>query len=383
MLSKLPNVEVSIFSKMSTLASEYGAINLAQGFPEYSGPELLSELVNHFMQSGKNQYAPSSGVLQLRVEISKLVETCYNRKLSAESQIVITSGATQALFTGIQTLVFPGDEVVIFEPAYDSYEPVIELFGGIAKPISMEFPEFRINWENVKNLISSKTKLIIINNPHNPTGSILKSNDLETLIDLCNEYKNLYILADEVYEHLVHSHCVHLSIHRYNQLHERSLIVSSFGKTFHNTGWKVGYIAGPERLIHEFNKIHQFTVFSVNTPIQFALAEFMKQYTEYNMLYQEIQDRKTLVSNMLHDSNFNVLPNSSTYFQLIDYSLVSSLADIDFAMDLVKNAGVAVIPLTPFYSSNESNHHVVRICVAKSDNTLVNGIHSLNNYVSH
>lgn len=373
--SKLPGVGDSIFAAMTKLANEHKAINLSQGFPDFNCSEKLIELVHQFQIKGMNQYAPMPGLLSLREEIAKKTLTSYNLQYDPESEITITSGATQALFTAINTFVQSGDEVIVFEPAYDSYIPSIILNGGRPVPIKMETKNFNIDWDKVRNSVSSKTKMIIINTPHNPTGSILKKDDIDNLIKIANE-NDLLILSDEVYEHIIFDGNEHLSLSKYPELKNRTIIVNSFGKTFHTTGWKVGYVLAEENLTKEFRKVHQFTVFAVNTPVQYAYAEFLKDKSNYENLSSFYQQKRDLFYSLMKDSKYNLIDCSGTYFQLLDYSNLSDSDDVEFAKKLTVEAGVAVIPLSPFYSYS-SGEKLIRICFAKTDEVLKRGAERL------
>lgn len=366
--SKLPAIGTSIFAVMSKLANDYKAINLSQGFPDFNCSEQLIDLVDSFMKKGFNQYAPMPGTPQLRVEISKLVENLYSKSYDPESEITITAGATQALFTAISTLVNYGDEVIIFEPAYDSYIPAIKLNGGIPISVNLDKNNFSVPWDDVASKISEKTKCIIFNSPHNPTGTILKQSDILTLIDLIKN-RNIYLISDEVYEHIIFDNNKHLSFARYDELSSRSFVISSFGKTFHTTGWKIGYCCAPENLMREFRKVHQFVVFTVNTPVQLAIAEYMKDDTNISGLASFYKKKRDLFRSLIKNSNFKLLGCDGTYFQLLDYSQISEMNDMDFSVHLTKKVGVAVIPISPFYSS-EINSRIVRVCFAKQDDIL-------------
>lgn len=369
MKSKLPSTGTTIFAKMSFLAAEYNAINLSQGFPNYSSDKKLFDLVHFYMQKGYNQYAPLQGVAELRNAIAQKVEHLYHQKINPNEEICITAGATQAVFTAIQTLVEHGDEVLIFDPSFDIYTPDVVLAGGTAKRIALVYPDFTIDWVAVKKLIHSKTKLIILNTPNNPTGKSLSKEDIFALEELIEEFPNLYILSDEVYEHLVFDGIEHCSILKYPALYKRSIVTFSFGKTFHNTGWKVGYAIAPPKIMKEFKKIHQFVVFSVNTPVQYALADYLNEPEHYLNLPGIYQSKRDLFLNAISCSKFKFIAAQGTYFQLLDYSAISEENDIDFAERLTKEIGVASIPISPFYAQ-KMEQKLLRLCFAKTDDVL-------------
>lgn len=364
---KLPQVGTTIFTKMSAMALEFKAINLSQGFPDFPVDQSLIESVTKHMLAGHNQYAPMAGLPELRETIADKMEKRFGVRYNPESEITVTAGATQGLATAITSIIREGDEVLIFTPAYDSYAPIVTLNGGIPVFIKLKFPDYHIDWDEVKNMVSHRTRLIIINNPHNPTGAVLKNTDLEQLERLISN-TNIIVLADEVYEHIIFDGKSHQSVCKYPKLAERSLIVYSFGKTFHATGWKVGYIVAPENLMAEFRKVHQFEVFSVNTPVQWALAEHLADEKNWHIedLYQRKRDR--FLQAML-PSRFKAIPSSGTYFQLYDYSAISDMPDVEFAEWLTKEYGVACIPISVFYNVPTDNK-VVRFCFAKQDETL-------------
>jgi methionine transaminase len=366
---KLPNITSSIFAIMSKMASDYGAINLSQGFPDFNCSEELINLFHKYSLGGNNQYAPMAGIPALREIISKKTHELYSRRYNPENEITITSGATEALFTAITAIVGHGDEVIIFEPAYDSYLPVIQLNGGKPVLIPLNKRDFSIDWNRVKDSITSKTKLIIINSPHNPTGSVISIDDLHKFEEVVRG-KDLSIISDEVYEHIIFDGIKHVSISESEELSEKAFIISSFGKTFHTTGWKVGYCSAPERLTKEFRKIHQFVVFAVNTPAQYAFAEFMKEKKNYINLNTFYQNKRDVLLNALKGSRFKFTPAKGTYFQLIDYSDISDLNDMEFTEYLTKKVHVAAIPLTPFYSG-VNKEKIIRLCFAKKDEVLL------------
>lgn len=366
--SKLPHVGTTIFSIMSGLANEVGAINLSQGFPNFEVSRELIGLYNQAMMDNYNQYAPMPGLPALREELSKKTQKLYGAYYNPDSEITITAGGTQALYTAITALVHKGDEVIIFEPAYDSYKPAIELAGGIVKPYSLTPPDYRINWDEVKSMITDKTKLIMINTPHNPSGTILSKHDLESLAEI-TKGTNIIVLSDEVYEHIIFDGEEHQSVCRFEDLRNRSLIVYSFGKTFHATGWKTGYCLGPEHLMKEFRKVHQFLVFSVNTPLQVALANYLKNEEHYLSLPNFYQTKRDYFTSLIEGSKFKFTPCKGSYFQLLDYSDFSDEKDTDLAIRLTKEFGIASIPVSVFYSSDVDTK-MLRFCFAKDNETL-------------
>jgi methionine aminotransferase len=366
--SKLPNVGTTIFTVMSELAADTNAINLSQGFPDFDCNEELIALVEKYMKAGKNQYAPMAGLMELRKVIAEKTETLYSAKYNPETEITITAGATQAIYTAIAAMVRENDEVILFDPAYDSYQPAIELNGGKAIHVTLKAPTYSINWEDVKKVINRKTKMIIINTPHNPTGSILTAADMLKLEKLTRG-TDIVIVSDEVYEHIIFDGYEHQSVARFPKLAERSFIVSSFGKTFHATGWKMGYCIAPENLMSEFRKAHQFIVFCVNAPIQYALTDFLKRKENYLGLGSFYQQKRDLFIELIKGSDFDLTPSAGTYFQLLNYKKISDEKDTDFAVRLTKEFGVAAIPVSVFYNHKEENQ-VLRFCFAKKDTTI-------------
>jgi len=374
-LSKLSDVGTTIFSQMTQLAQEHEAINLSQGFPDFmSDPELLGH-AEHFIKKGFNQYAPMGGMMNLKEEIAGKIENSHQAVYHPESEITITAGGTQAIFTTIAAFVKKDDEVVIFEPAYDCYEPTVELFGGIVKRFEMKAPEYEIDWNTVKGLVSEKTRMIILNNPNNPSGKILKEHDLQELIEIVKG-TSILILSDEVYENIVFDGKQHLSICRYPELKERSLMVASFGKLFHVTGWKIGYCAAPKNLTDEFRKVHQFNVFSVNAPLQLALAEYMKNPDHYLYLNGFFQEKRDFLRKGLANTPFELLDCEGTYFQALKYDKISDKNDFDFARELTVTHKVASVPFSSFYK-NKKNEHVIRLCFAKKEETLEQALEHL------
>ncbi len=353
---------------MTSLANEYNAINLSQGFPDFKVDSQLIDYVDYFMKAGYNQYPPMPGVQPLREKISKLTEELYGRKYNADTEITVTSGATEALFAAISATVDSGDEVIVFEPAYDSYVPAILLNKGIPVYVPLTFPDFKIDWEIFKSKITDKTKLIILNFPHNPTGSTLHSDDLEILLDIIRD-KNIYIISDEVYEHIVFDGKPHQSIIRFPGLAERSFVISSFGKTFHITGWKVGYCQAPSALTAEFRKVHQFLTFATSAPFQYAIAKYLEDFGKVYGVKKMYEQKRNYFLELLKGSRFKPLQCEGTYFQTLDYSNITDENDMDFAERITKEFGVASIPVSVFYNKKTDNK-ILRFCFAKNDETL-------------
>ncbi len=373
--SKLPQTGTTIFSVMSSLAQQAGALNLSQGFPDFDCPPELVQLVNQAMQQGHNQYAPMPGVLALREAVCAKTEALHGQIYHPENEITITAGGTQAIFTAICATINPNDEVIIFEPAYDCYAPAIQLMGGLVKRMELEPPDYRINWNMVRRLISSRTKMIILNSPHNPTGTVLQEEDIKELITLTRN-TDILILSDEVYEHIIFDGQQHRSMARYPELAERSLICASFGKLFHVTGWKVGYCMAPSWLMNEFRKIHQFNVFSVNTPVQVALAQFMQVKEAYLGLAEFYQQKRDFFRAGLESSRFKLLPCAGSYFQSVNYSHLSEDNDLFFAKRLITEVGVAAVPNSAFYSK-KTDFGILRFCFAKKQETLEKAVEQL------
>ena len=350
------------------MARRHDAINLAQGFPDFDCDPQLKTLVKKYMDAGKNQYAPMAGVPILRERLADKIRTLYGTHLDPAREITITAGATQAIFTAIGAVVREGDEVIILEPAYDSYKPSIEAFGGTAVPVNLAAPDFGIPWDTVRTRITSKTKLIIINSPHNPGCRLIGKEDLDILHSIA-EAHNLLIISDEVYEHLVYDGEAHCSVIGH-PCFSRAFVTFSFGKIFHNTGWKMGYCAAPQLLMEEFRKIHQFNVFSVNTPTQYAIAEYLQEPDVYLSLGPFFQDKRDLFLELMRESGFEMLKSEGSYFVLADYSRLSSKDDMAFSEELTKIHKVGVIPISPFYS-NPPDQKVIRFCFAKTDSVLI------------
>ncbi|AHX12981.1 methionine aminotransferase [Dyella jiangningensis] len=367
--TKLPKVGTTIFSVMSQLAVEHKAVNLGQGFPDFEPPEVLREAVTRAMSEGRNQYAPGIGLQPLREQIALKTERMYGHKLSADTEVTVTSGATEALFAAIAAVVRAGDEVIVFDPAYDSYEPAIELQGARAVHIPLQAPTFSVDWQRVRDAVTPKTRMILINSPHNPTGAVLSSADLDELAAIVRDTE-IVVLSDEVYEHIVYDGAHHQSVLRHAELAARSFVVSSFGKTYHCTGWKVGYAVAPKALSAEFRKVHQYLTFCTFHPAQVAFAEFMvstpEHYLELPAFYQAKRDR---FRELIKPSRFTLLDVPGGYFQLVDYSAISNKDDVAFCEWMVKEGGVAAIPLTPFYETAPGTH-LLRLCFAKSDATM-------------
>lgn len=366
--SKLPKVGTTIFTVMSKLATEHKAINLSQGFPDFNCHDDLIQLVTKFMNAGANQYAPMPGLMSLRERIAEKTEYLYHTHYDPETEITITAGATQAIFTAITAVVNEGDEVILFEPAYDCYVPAIELSGGKAISLPLKVPEYKIDWDLVKKRISDKTRMIIINTPNNPTGTLLNEEDMQTLQTLIAD-TNIIVLSDEVYEHIVFDGLKHFSAAYFPKLAERSFIVSSFGKTYHTTGWKVGYVLAPKELSAEFRKVHQYNVFSVNTPVQHAYEEFLRSKNEYLHLGNFYEEKRNYFNKMINGSRFTLVPSSGTYFQLLNYEKITDEKDTDFAIRLTKDFKLAAVPVSVFYQQAQ-DHKMLRFCFAKSNETL-------------
>ncbi|MFZ6813247.1 pyridoxal phosphate-dependent aminotransferase [Undibacterium sp. Rencai35W] len=369
-VSKLPEVGTTIFSVMSALAAEKKAVNLGQGFPDFDCDPSLVDAVSKAMLDGHNQYPPMAGVPVLRAEIARKIKALYGRAYDTESEITVTAGATQGILTILLACVHPGDEVIVIEPAYDSYVASIRLAGGVPVLVSMELgPEgYQIPWDKVKTSMTAKTRLLMLNSPHNPTGSVLSLADIQALSAIVRDTKVL-IASDEVYEHMVFDGVRHESLCRHEELAERSFIISSFGKTYHVTGWKVGYVAAPAALMREFRKVHQFNVFTVNTPMQVGLAHFLANPSPYVELPAFYQQKRDLFRDGLMNSRFKLLPAQGTYFQCVDYSAISEQSELHFARWLTSEVGVAAIPVSAFYQHGKESR-IVRFCFAKQENTL-------------
>jgi methionine aminotransferase len=368
--SKLPKVGTTIFTVMSQLAAQHRAVNLGQGFPDFEGPAALHEALARHTREGRNQYAPMTGVPALREAIARKTEELYDRKLDAETEVTVTSGATEALFAAIHAVVRSGDEVIVLDPCYDSYEPAIELAGGHAVHVPLAAPSFAVDWQRVKDAISPRTRMIMLNSPHNPTGAMLTRADLDELADLIRD-TDILVLSDEVYEHIVFDGRAHESMLGHAELAERSFVVSSFGKTYHITGWKVGYCVAPATLSAEFRKVHQYLTFCTFNAAQWALADYLEadpaHYLELPRFYQARRDHFVRA---LASSRFRLLPVAGAYFQLADYSAISTEDDVHFARRLTVEHGVAAIPVSAFYESPPTGQRLVRFCFAKQESTL-------------
>jgi methionine aminotransferase len=363
---------------MSSLAQKYNAINLGQGFPDFSMSEDLIGLVNKAMKDGHNQYVHMNGLFSLRESISEKIFFLYNKEINAETEITVTPGATYAIYTALTSVLRPGDEVIVFEPAYDSYIPNIEINGAKPVRLTLRHPDYKIDWDLVQQNITPATRMIMINSPNNPTGNVLDKTDLQSLEKIVSG-TNILILSDEVYEHLVFDGKQHESILRYPGLFERSFVCFSFGKVYNCTGWKIGYCVAPDFLMKEFRKVHQFNCFSVNSPVQFALADFLKQKNFYKDLANSFQFKRNFFQDLMKKTRFISIPSHGSFFQLYDYSEISSEAEVDFAIRLTKKAGVATIPVSSFYKENNDNK-VLRFCFAKKEATLAEAVKRLSSF---
>ncbi|MBB3048501.1 methionine aminotransferase [Litorivivens lipolytica] len=367
--SKLPHVGTTIFSVMSALANENKAINLSQGFPDFAASEYLLERLNYHATAGRNQYAPMNGVPELREAIADLIGDCYGRKVDAETEITLASGATEALFVAVQAIIRPGDDVILLDPAYDSYEPAITLAGGSCTRLSLVPPRYQPDWQQIEDSIKPNTRLIMVNSPHNPTATAFTDSDWRELERIADKH-NLLVISDEVYEHIVFER-ERNSAHRYPGLAERTFVVSSFGKTFHVTGWKLGYCVAPPALSEEFRKVHQFVTFTSFTPAQYAVADMLtEKRDEVHALGAFYQRKRDCFIHAMRGSRFELLPSAGTYFVLADYSALSDLNDVDYCHQLTREHGVAAIPLSVFYETPPESR-IVRFCFAKREQTLI------------
>ncbi|GLK87923.1 pyridoxal phosphate-dependent aminotransferase [Pseudomonas turukhanskensis] len=376
--SKLPNIGTTIFTRMSQLANEVGALNLSQGFPDFDGPQALLDAVARHVHSGHNQYAPMTGLPALREQVALKIAACYGRSVSADSEITITPGATQAIFCAIQTLIRAGDEVIVFDPSYDSYEPSVDLAGGRCVHVPLSQPDFAIDWQRLADAITPRTRLIILNSPHNPSGALLTRRDLDQLAELIRA-RDIYLISDEVYEHLVFDGAKHDSVLAHEELYQRAFVVSSFGKSYHVTGWKTGYVVAPPALSTELRKVHQYVSFCGVTPLQWGLADFMaanpQHVSELPAFYQAKRD---LFCDRLEQSKFRFTRAAGTFFQLADYSAIrDDLDDVAMAEWLTREHGVAVIPISVFYQEPLKNLRLVRFCFAKREETLIQAAEKL------
>lgn len=378
LISKLPKTSETIFTAINSLAKKYNAINLGQGFPDFAMNSKLIDLVYAAMQKGHNQYAHMNGLPALRNALAEKVCDLYNNKVNPETEVTITPGGTYAIYTALTSVLKPGDEVIVLEPAFDSYIPNIEINGAKPVLVPLTFPDYKIDWDLVKQNITPATRFIIINSPHNPTGSVLDKNDIKQLIKILSG-TNILILSDEVYEHIIFDDLQHESLLKYPDLFERSFVCFSFGKVYNCTGWKIGYCIAPEKLMNEFRKVHQFNCFSCNAPVQYALADFLKQKNEYENLSRFFQNKRDLFQKAMEKTRFTPLSSHGSYFQLYSYKRISKESEKDFALRLCKDAGVACIPVSAFYR-NAKDNSVVRFCFAKKEDTINEAIKRLYNF---
>lgn len=369
--SKLPNVGTTIFTTMSQLAAEAGALNLSQGFPDFDGPPALREALARHVMAGHNQYAPMTGLPALREQVATKVRSLYGRNACADREITISPGATQAIFCAIQAVVRAGDEVIVFDPCYDSYEPAVQLAGGVCVHQALTLPDFRIDWQRLADALTSRTRMIVLNTPHNPSGALIESSELARLAELIRG-RDIYLLSDEVYEHLVFDGREHASVLRHDELYQRAFVVSSFGKTYHVTGWKTGYVVAPPALTDELRKVHQYVSFTAVTPLQWALADFMTEHPEHVIeLPAFYQAKRDLFCDLLTGSRLRFERAAGTYFQLVDYSAIRpDLDDVAMAQWLTREHGVASIPISVFYQRPPQGLRLVRFCFAKREETL-------------
>ena len=368
MQSKLPNIGTSIFTVMSQLAAKHNAINLGQGFPDFPMSAELIECVNKAMQSGGNQYAHTNGVPLLRERLAEKIKYLYDVNINPETNITITPGGTYSIFCAFSTIIQPGDEVIIFEPAYDSYIPNIVFNGGIVVPIELEFPDYSIPWDKVKAAITPKTKAILVNTPHNPTGRVFTKDDILILQEIVLS-NNLYLISDEVYEHLIYDNKQHETVMKYPDLFARTFVCFSFGKTYHCTGWKLGYCIAPENIMKEYRKVHQFNAFGCDTPKQIAIAEYMTNKEAYLSIGAMYQEKRDYLRGLLDNTKFVRLPSSGSYFEIYRYDAISDEPDTVFAERLVREFGIAIVPMSAFYQKS-TDHKVIRLCFAKVKETL-------------
>ena len=373
--SKLPQVGTTIFTVMSVLAAEHKAINLGQGFPDFMMNAGLIALVNEAMQNGHNQYVHMNGLPLLRERLAEKIQSLYAANVHPDTEITITPGGTYAIYTALTTVLQPGDEVIVFEPAYDSYIPNIIINGAVPILIPLSYPSYSINWQLVKKSITPKTKMIMLNSPHNPTGMVLSSDDIEQLRSIVRD-TGIFILSDEVYEHLIFDDLPHESMLRYPDLRERSLVCFSFGKTYHCTGWKLGYCVAPDSLMKEFRKVHQFNCFSCNSPVQFALANFIQQKEQYLQLGVAVQQKRDYFQLLMQQTKFKALPSHGSYFQLYSYAGISEETEMDLAVRITSQYGVASIPVSAFYTK-EKDDKVIRFCFVKKEATLEEAVNRL------
>lgn len=379
--SKLPEVGTTIFTVMSKMAADYDAINLSQGYPDFDVPEGLIERLSYYMRQGENQYPPMQGIMYLREQIACKVKDCYGIDVDPDAEITVTSGATEAIFVAIQAVVQSGMEVIVLDPAYDAYEPAIRLAGGRAVHVPLSGDDFHVDWQRMKEAVSSRTCAIIINSPHNPTGAILAGADLEELATVIRD-KDIAVISDEVYEHMVYDDNLHHSLLTHPELREKSFVAFSFGKTYHATGWKVGYCIAPPDFTAEFRKIHQFVTFTTHTPTQWAIADFLEHNAAHHQqLSAFYQAKRDLFLKELAGIGFRLLPSRGTYFQLAAYDDLSPKSDVEFVTELTQQVGVAAIPISVFFET-PPELRFVRFCYAKSDNTLIEAAQRLRNRFS-
>jgi len=371
LISKLPNVGTTIFTTMSQLAAQTGALNLSQGFPDFDGPDALREALARHVMAGHNQYAPMTGLPVLREQVSNKVASLYGRQVDSDREVTITPGATQAIFCAIQAVIRPGDEVIVFDPCYDSYEPSVELAGGVCVHQPLSLPGFSIDWQKLADAISPRTRMIVLNTPHNPSGALIDMADLDRLAALIRD-RDIYLLSDEVYEHLVFDGREHASVLRHEELFQRAFVVNSFGKTYHVTGWKTGYVIAPPALTSELRKVHQYVSFTGVTPLQWALADFMATHPEHvSELSAFYQAKRDLFCDLLSGSRFSFTRAAGTYFQLADYSAIRpDLDDVAMSEWMTREHGVASIPISVFYQTPPAESRLVRFCFAKREETL-------------
>ncbi|HET8942484.1 MAG TPA: pyridoxal phosphate-dependent aminotransferase [Rudaea sp.] len=367
--TKLPKVGTTIFSVMSQLAAQHKAINLGQGFPDFDGPQALRDALTAAMNTGKNQYAPMTGVPALREQIARKTESLHGHKVSVDNEITVTSGATEAIFAAIAAVVHAGEEVIVLDPCYDCYEPAIELAGARAVHIPLTLPDFSVDWQRVRDAVNAKTRMIMINSPHNPSGAVLDRDDLDALVEIVRGTE-IFVLSDEVYEHIIFDGFEHQSVLRHPELAARSFVISSFGKTYHCTGWKVGYCIAPPALSAEFRKVHQYLTFCTFSPAQWAFADVLDRHPEHYLdLPAFYQAKRDCLRELLKPSKFRLLPVKGSYFQVVDYSAISRDDDLTFCEWLAREGGVAAIPVSAFYET-APDAHLIRLCFAKSEETL-------------
>lgn len=366
--SKIPNTGKTIFAVMSEMAQQYHAVDLSRGFPNFSCDNHLVDLYVHHLKQGHNQYAPVNGLLSLRARLSGETQGLYGTCYEPKSEITITAGATQAIYTSIAAFIKENDEVIIIEPAYDCYAPAVRLNGGIPVFVELKPGSFNYDWEQINQAITANTRMVIINSPHNPTGTVFSALDAERLKKAVNG-TNILILSDEVYEHIIFDGNEHESLSKHPSLAERSIIVKSFGKTYHATGWRLGYAMAPQPIMSEFRKVHQYLMYTANTPAQYAFSDYLEKGEQFKGVKDFYQEKRDYFLSLLKDTPFVVKPCLGTYFQCVSFDGVSALSDLDFAFELTKEAGVAVVPVSPFYKT-KTDHHLVRFCFAKTRETL-------------